>query len=1030
MTTKRLNSKVKRSATNRHLGVTTVAAAVAAILAGPRVTWAQTANATLQGMAPANAEVVATNKDTGFSRKTKAGADGAYTLLGLPPGRYVVSAGKGTEQDVVLSVATTSTLDLAQLETVVVTGRRLVEVKTSQVSNVVSLHEIQTVPQLTRNFLEFADTVPGAIFNVAPNGATTFRSGADAPDSVNIFIDGVGQKGYVRSGQSGQSDGSQGNPFPQLAIQEYKVITSNYGAEFDQLSSAAIAAVTKSGTNELHGELFGTYSSDSLRAMTPSEVAANNKVQSKDKEYGFAIGGPIIQDKMHYFVTYEGKRYSQPVAVTYANSPPAAVIAALPASVQAQVGPSSIPFTEKLVFGKIDYEPTDADRFELSAKTRQEDSTGNGAGVGQAPSTATITRNTDFRYELRWQRTADRWFNDAFLTQENAFFRPRAQNYFTNGANYTYVNGPNDTGIINTGSPDVRATQDKGQKGIAFQDDLTFSDVNLGHGKHTIKMGVKYKLVELTAVDACASCYPVFNYNVDPVTGVESDANGAVPYQATFASPPVAVGGQPLASGLAKSKDRQFGIYFQDDWKVNSKLTLNLGVRWDVEWNPTYLDWKTPDFVRNLFTQNSPTPGLDWVDYYKQGPYGFDVNNYFSNGSQRKAYMGEIQPRLGFSYDIRGDQTLVLLGGAGRSYDRNLFDYLQLEQTKLASSVPSVHFNTTSHPCTVDGVSCLNWNQTYLNGPGPLQSAVAGTVGDVFLFNNNLKVPYSDQFSLGIRSKLGDWNTSAIVSRINAHDGFTFLVGNRGPNGAYFVQEPWGGYGTPWDVAQGLYTPVGMTNNLVLSSNGVEIRSTQLLLGAEKPFTKESGWGLKLSYTFTQAETNSIGNDQGGNFTNTEFSVSYPTMSTYPFLQSTNAPKHRLVASGSLQLPWDMILGGKLTLATPTPGWDSSCRQQPASGPPNLGPLGQQCDDVTLVPRQVLIAYKSLDLQLTKDFKFADSYSAYLRLDLLNVTNEANLVNQQTQYNADGTVASHTYNPTGNIANSPRTLRLTIGGKF
>lgn len=1016
MTTKKL-AKI-----NTRSGAVTLAVAVAAVLAGPQVSYAQTANATLQGIAPANADVVATNKATGFSRKTKAGADGAYTLLGLPPGTYTVSAGKGAEQTIVLSVATTSTLNLALLEAVTVSGRRLLEVKTPQVANVVSLQEIQTVPQLTRNFLEFADTVPGAIFNVAPNGATTFRSGADSPDSVNIFIDGIGQKGYVRSGQSGQSDGSQGNPFPQLAIQEYKVITSNYGAEFDQLSSAAIAAVTKSGTNEFHGEFFGTYSSDSLRAETPSERAAGNKIQSQDKEYGFAVGGPIIQDKMHFFATYEGKRYSQPVAVTYANTPPAAVLAALPTRVQAQVGPSSIPFTEKLMFAKVDYEPTSDDRLEFSAKTRQEDSAGNGAGVGQAPSTTVTTRNTDFRYDIRWQHTADHWFNEAIVAKENSFFRPRAANYSSNGADYTFLRDGGNTGIINTDGADPRSTQDKGQKGISFQDDLTFADVNLGQGKHTFKMGVKFKSVELTAMDACQSCYPVFSYNVDPVTGVESDANGYVPYSATFTGIPVSVNGQPLASAVAKSKDRQFGVYFQDDWNVTSKLTVNLGVRWDLEQNPTYLDWQTPDLVRNLFAQQSPTPGLTWADYYKQGPFGFDVNNYMSNGHQRKAYSGEIQPRLGFSYDVHGDEKLVVIGGLGRSYDRDLFDYLQLEQTKLATSVPTSYFNTPSHPCTVDGVSCLTWNQSYLNGPGALQNAVKGTVGDVFLFNNDLKVPYSDQFSLGIRSRLGDWNTSAVVSRIHAKNGLTFVVGNRGPNGAYFVPEPWGGVGTPWDVTPGLYTPVGMTNNLVLTDNNVEIRSTQVLLSAEKPFTHESGWGLKVSYTFTQAETNSIPNGQGGNFTNTEFSVDYPNIKSYPWLQSTNAPKHRLVASGSLALPWDMILGGKLTLSTPLPGWDYSCGPTP-------GPLGQPCDDTVRTPG-VTLGYKSLDLQLTKNFKFANSFSAYARIDLLNAFNNSNLVDQNTNYAADGTVASHYYNQAGNIQNSMRTLRLSVGGKF
>ena len=103
---------------------------------------------------------------------------------------------------------------------------------------------------MTRNFLEFADTVPGMVFQVDASGRTKIRGGAQNENGVNLYIDGVGQKGYVRSGVSGQAGDTQGNPFPQLAIGEYKVITSNYKAEYDQISSAAITALSQSGTNE------------------------------------------------------------------------------------------------------------------------------------------------------------------------------------------------------------------------------------------------------------------------------------------------------------------------------------------------------------------------------------------------------------------------------------------------------------------------------------------------------------------------------------------------------------------------------------------------------------------------------------------------------------------------------------------------------------------------------------------------------------------------------------------------------------
>src|SRR5882672_4535472 len=290
----------------RSLIAQTVSATLAAALTVPTISWAQTADATLTGKVAPGTEVTARNIATGATRRTKANAEGSYTLVGLPPGTYRVDAGPGTETAVTLTVASTATLDLVageatvaegeSMQQITVSAKRLVDVKTPEVGSTVSLQQIQTVPQLTRNFLEFADSVPGIAFSVDEKGNASIRGGADDKSAVNVYIDGVGQKNYIFGGVNGNGF-TQGNPFPQLAIGEYKVITSNYKAEFDQVSSAAITAETKSGTNTLHGELFGDYSNESLRAATPSEEAAGgNKVKSANTEYGLAVGGPIIQD--------------------------------------------------------------------------------------------------------------------------------------------------------------------------------------------------------------------------------------------------------------------------------------------------------------------------------------------------------------------------------------------------------------------------------------------------------------------------------------------------------------------------------------------------------------------------------------------------------------------------------------------------------------------------------------------------------------------------------------------------------------
>src|SRR3546814_9403230 len=130
----------------------------------------------------------------------------------------------------------------------------MVETKTSEVATYVTQKQIDSLPQNSRNFLAFADTVPGMQFITSPNGSESqLRSGAQGSSNINVFIDGVGQKNYVTPGGMTGQDDSRGNPFPQAAIGEYKVITSNYKAEYDPISRAPEVAGTTSGNNASRG---------------------------------------------------------------------------------------------------------------------------------------------------------------------------------------------------------------------------------------------------------------------------------------------------------------------------------------------------------------------------------------------------------------------------------------------------------------------------------------------------------------------------------------------------------------------------------------------------------------------------------------------------------------------------------------------------------------------------------------------------------------------------------------------------------
>jgi len=979
-----------------------LASAIAAALASPVAVQAQSADATLRGRAPASTDITARNVATGVTRRTKANAAGVYTLAGLPPGTYRVDAGPGTETVVTLTVASIATLNLSAAEEVVsgdpamqevtVTGRRLNEVRTSEVGTTVSQQQIETTPQMTRNFLEFADTVPGVVFEVDASGKTSLRGGAQNDNGVNVYIDGVGQKGYVRSGQSGQAGDTQGNPFPQLAIGEYKVITSNYKAEYDQISSAAITALTRSGTNEFRGEAFGTYTADNFRARTPGEVQSGTKTPSESKEYGVAFGGPIIEDKLHFFLTYEAKRYVTPKTVALEGSPPADIVAQLPADVTAELGPASIAFDEDLYFAKLDWSLSERDSISLSAKIRKEISQGTQTGTGVAQSASIEADNDDNRYELSWQHNADSWNNELQFTYEDAFFVPSvAAAEGVNGAVYTWNAGPNnDPRLIAVDGTDPRAAQNKGQEGWSLGNVITFPDVG---GAHTIKAGVKYKVVDLTAADSIPG-NPVFFYDVSPA-GV-----AAIPWKAVFALPLEGYDSQ------VTSEDKQFGVFIQDDWAVNENLTLNLGLRWDVEKNPSYLNFQTPQFLLDSFN-TEVAPGVTYgesLGLSSDPNVAIDINDYISTGNNRKEQRDSFQPRLGFSYDLGADEQHVIFGGAGRAYDRTLYDYLQLEQTKFTLATTELRFNTPDHGCTISA-SCVAWNPQFATDPGALPALLNGMAGEVNLINNDLKVPYSDQFSIGMRNRISDWQTSVSVSRILSKDGFVFRLGNRYTNGDF-----WQNRSQPWGNA-----PPGLAGNLIVGDNGIETKSTQVLLAAEKPFTEDSRWGATFSYTFTDAEQNRD-IDQ-------HYLFDASSINIFPFIVSNAAAKHRAVATGSYAGPWGLTFAGKITWASPVPKNDIGCLNAPATFP-----TGAAC---TAVGYDIGgTGYQSLDLQVTKSFELGDLGSMYLRIDGINLTNEYNFVDYINSNGADGVVNGGRYNRLGNITGLPRTVRASFGIKF
>lgn len=987
-----------------------LACALASCLAmAPPLAMAQSTSAILRGQvttdaAPAAAaRITATNLATGLTRSVQAGSDGNYTLAGLPPGTYridVAAGGSSSSRTVTLAVGQSATLDLAvggtgaaagvtTLGTVEVIGIALPETKTSEVATYVSQKQIEALPQGSRNFLAFADIVPGMIFDTKGDGSTQLRSGAQSANGINVFIDGIGQKNYVLKGGIGGQDGSRGNPFPQLGIGEYKVITSNYKAEYDQISSAAVTAVTKSGTNEFHGEIFWDKSGiRDWREPTPAEERRGGiKDPSGEEQYGGAIGGPIIQDRLFFFATYEAKGFQIPRTVSLGGGlRPGTQI---PAEAIALIGPTSTPFDEDLWFGKLTWQPGDAHLIELSAKRREETEIKD-IGGQNTRSYGKTNINESTRIDLRHQWSGENWLNDAHITMEDESFNPRA---ITLAPGLNLQNANRGT-ILNIGGG--QDFQDKGQKGWGFQDDLTFT----GFEGHTMKMGFKYKSVEINAFEQ-QPFNPQFRIDLDNQQAGNTTLASLVPYEVRFGAPLPGVGDRNI-----QSTNKQYGVYFQDDWEVNEKLTLNLGLRYDYERTPGYENYVTP--------ANLVTALRGWSNIHNAN-VDYDIENYISNGSNRDAYKGAWQPRLGFSYDLFADQRHVIFGGAGRAYDRNLFDYIALEQSKSTYPSYTVQFNTPGHPCTVGVGLCFNFDPSFYNNERlyALVAANPNLGSEVNLINNDIDVPYSDQFSLGMRNTFKvmahDWNTSASVVHIRSYDGIIFSLGNRYPDGTFYAPGRRFG-GAPFG------NPIPGFGSLIKADNGVETRLNQLLLSADKPYSASSPWGVTLAYTYTDGEEN---RSEAAN-SDEHYVFDYPNLNDHPWVESIGISKHRFVGTGIVDF-WGLTFSTKLTLASPVAKNVLNCLAPVAPGVDGCGNGTFEAgyfDDAR---------FRQWDIALQKQWDTGTDIKFRVRADVFNVTNARNWTSFEF-FRGINNVQNPNYGMhNDDIALPTRTFKLSVG---
>jgi outer membrane receptor protein involved in Fe transport len=1003
------------------LAWSSAAAALAVAVAAPA--HAQVSGASLRGTVKAEggvSEVTAVNVNTGLTRTSTVGANGSYNFASLPVGTYrlelTTPQGKRQTDEFALNVAQNAVLDFdfsqpdiaeGADDAIIVTGSRLRSMEGGEVGSNISQRLIEVLPQNNRNFLAFADLAPGVQFLTNSAGQTSLRGGAQGANAINVFIDGIGQKDYVLKGGISGQDSTQGNPFPQLAIGEYRVISSNYKAEFDQVSSVAITAVTKSGTNEFHGEGFFDFTNQSLRDRLPRENFPTYipKVRTKDMQFGGALGGPIVKDVLHFFVTYEGKRRVEPREVRPGLDLP---VDFFPTQYRDAFGARTSSFNEDLYFGKINFTPTSNDLFEFSLKYRDESGEELNNGFAAAE-TATITKVKEWRGLARWEHTADTWVNDFKVAYEDVTWGPKPVNF----GNVSLFNAvlpaiPPATGtrrgdILRIGAGSN--FQDKGQKGWQVSNDFTWT----GLDSHTFKVGVKAKWVELNA--NTQNLNPLFTYNATftPAGTPPGTFNDTIPYRMTFNAP--VNGGDPNIT----SKNFQFGIYAQDDWEIDDRLTLNIGLRWDYERTPAFLNYQhdpaIAEFVAGRAGYTNPN-GTVTPPYANLANANYDIDDYISTGNERKAFKGAWQPRLGFTYALDDEKRFAIFGGYGRSYDRTQFDFIQQELAQGLFAGRTFNFNNgdASNPCT-PSATCIPWNPVYLTpeGRSALVAGLAPGAGRELRFiKNDLKTPYSDQFSLGVRGRFNLLDLEAGYSYVESHDGFAYVLGNRKPDGSFFViNAQTGRPDSPFSTGP---APFG---SIILGTNGIETRANTAYFKLTKRYTEFSPWSLDATYTFTDAEENR----QLGEV----FALDFPGIEEYPFITATGTRKHRFVMAGSVDMPMGFTLSGKFQIASPKYLAELVSTAATGTTPPN-----RTVTSIETEGNGDRWGYRQMDLSITKyvPMRFLTEESRLrFRIDIINLFNDRNYggfsaatgLRNQNDLSLDG---------------PPRTIKLSAGFQF